>query len=60
MKKMKQRNQSTTQEETIDRHGIQTYWPTSIVESIQWFYFLNIMDPTADNIENKKNCYCPC
>ena len=36
----------------IDNHDSQSYRPTSIIEEIQWFPFLTIMEHTADNIEN--------
>ena len=37
----------------MKRRGSQTYWPTSKKEVIQWFYFLNIMEYNADNIETE-------
>ena len=37
----------------IYRNNNMTYCPTSIKEVINWFPFLNIMEYTADSIENK-------
>ena len=31
------------------------YWPKSIMESLNWLLFLDIMDFTADRIENDRN-----
>ena len=36
----------------MDNHDSQSYRPTSIIEEIQWFPFLTIMEHTTDNIEN--------
>ena len=37
----------------IDHHDSQAHWLTSIIEVIQWFYFLNTTEHTADNIETQ-------
>ena len=36
------------------------YWPTSINESFNWLPFFDIMEFTADRIENDKNYYRQC
>ena len=36
------------------------YWPTSIKEGLNWLPFLDIMDFTADRMDNDKNFYRYC
>ena len=36
----------------INCHDSMNFWPTSKKEVINWFPFRNIMEYTADNIEN--------
>ena len=35
------------------------YWPTRIKEVIQWFYFQNVMDYTAEKIETEITLLSP-
>ena len=37
----------------ISHHSSQTYLPKSMVEVIQWFTFLNIMEHISDKIETQ-------
>ena len=39
----------------IDRNDKTEYWTKSIKESLNWLPFFDIMDFTADMIENDKN-----
>ena len=39
----------------IDVNDKAEYWPKSIVESLHWLPFLDIMDFTSDRIDNDKN-----
>ena len=39
----------------IDRNYKTDYWPKRIVESLNWLPFLDIVEFTADRIENDKN-----
>ena len=52
MKKIKPRCNAATKEEKIDRNNKTEYWTTSIKEVLIWLPFLNIIQFTADKIEN--------
>ena len=39
----------------IDFNYKAEYWPKSIMESINWLTYLDIMDFTEDTIKNDKN-----
>ena len=49
-KKPKKKIKLPSHKKEIYLHHSQTEWPTNIKTVIQWFYFLNIMEYTADNI----------
>ena len=38
----------------IDRNDKTEYWPKSIVGSLNWLTFIDIMQSTADKIDNDK------
>ena len=49
----KQRNKATIKEELIYCHDSIDYWPTIINEGLNLLSFFNIMEYTADRIENE-------
>ena len=51
MKKIKQRSKASNNKKKIDRHDSKYYWPTSIIEYIQFFTFMTIMEHTVDKID---------
>ena len=53
MKKLNGEVNLPSKKKEIDPHYIQSYWKTSIIEDIQWFPFMTIMENTAYKIETQ-------
>ena len=44
----------TSEKKKLDRHDSDSYWPTSVKDTIDWFSFIAIMEHTANIMIQKK------